>query len=456
MRWVKWLYPGMNIKRWLLLFAAGLIFSALGIGLFFRYKLIHIIEAFLNQLLYFTNNPLSDNASIIFGAFLLIIGIAFMAIATRKSIFSIVRSLAPGNNEHILDKIFAKSRLAKGPAITVIGGGTGLSVLLRGIKEITNNCTAVVTCADDGGSSGRIREAFGIIPPGDCRNCLIALADTEPLMEKLMQYRFKGGTELSGHSFGNLFITAMSDIVGNVEGALNETSKILKVRGKVIPSTLQPVELVAKLRDGRTIFGESVISKAKGQIINIRAIPDGITATQSAVHTILNADVVILGPGSLYTSVIANLLIDDIKQALLQTKATVIYICNVMTQPGETTGFTAYDHVHTLLQYLDNTNIIDYVVVNNQFDLHPELLAKYALENSAPVENDSNRINDLGIEVIQANMVSQNDLIRHNPSRLARTLIRLIYNLHIASPMNSLFEYFFIKNIMKKFKSTKE
>lgn len=455
MRWAKWLYPGMNIKRWLLLFAVGVILSALGIGLFFRYKLIHVIEASLNQLLYFANSPLPDNATIAFGAFLLVLGIVLMGVATRKSIYSIVQSLAPDNNKHMMDKIFSIRRLAKGPAITVIGGGTGLSVLLRGMKEISNNCTAVVTCADDGGSSGRIREEFGIIPPGDCRNCLISLADTEPLMEKLMQYRFKGTTELRGHSFGNLFITAMSDIVGDVEGALNETSKILKVRGRVIPSTLQPMELVAKLQDGRTIFGESVISKARGKIVDIKALPEGVHATNSAVQAILDADVVILGPGSLYTSVIANLLIDDIKQALLDTEATVIYVCNVMTQQGETSGFSAYDHVHALLQYTNNTNIIDYVVVNNQFDLQPELLEKYALENSEPVINDSDRIKALGIKVVKANLVSQDNLIRHNPDRLARTLIRMIYNLHISSPVDSIFDYFFIKNIMKKFKGKK-
>lgn len=455
MRWAKWLYPGMNIKRWLLLFAAGLILSALGIGLFFRYKLIHLIEAFLNQLLYFGNSQLSDNATIAFGAFLLVLGIILMGVATRKSIYSIVQSLAPENKKHMLDKIFSTRRLSKGPAITVIGGGTGLSVLLRGMKEISNNCTAVVTCADDGGSSGRIREAFGIIPPGDCRSCLTALADTEPLMEQLMQYRFKGSTELRGHSFGNLFITAMSDIVGDVEGALNETSKILKVRGKVIPSTFQPMELVAKLQDGRTIFGESVISKANGKIVNIKAIPEGVPATSSAVQAILNADVVILGPGSLYTSVIANILIEDIKQALLDTKATVIYVCNVMTQPGETTGFTAYDHVQALLEYTNNIHVIDYVVVNNQFELQPELLAKYALENATPVINDSERIQALGIKVVQANLVSQVNLIRHNSDSLARTLIRMIYNLHISSPVDSIFEYFFIKNIMKKFKGKK-
>lgn len=455
MRWAKWLYPGMNIKRWLLLFAAGLILSALGIGLFFRYKLIHLIEAFLNQLLYFGNSQLSDNATIAFGAFLLVLGIILMGVATRKSIYSIVQSLAPENKKHMLDKIFSTRRLSKGPAITVIGGGTGLSVLLRGMKEISNNCTAVVTCADDGGSSGRIREAFGIIPPGDCRSCLTALADTEPLMEQLMQYRFKGSTELRGHSFGNLFITAMSDIVGDVEGALNETSKILKVRGKVIPSTFQPMELVAKLQDGRTIFGESVISKANGKIVNIKAIPEGVPATNSAVQAILNADVVILGPGSLYTSVIANILIEDIKQALLDTKATVIYVCNVMTQPGETTGFTAYDHVQALLEYTNNIHVIDYVVVNNQFELQPELLAKYALENATPVINDSERIQALGIKVVQANLVSQVNLIRHNSDSLARTLIRMIYNLHISSPVDSIFEYFFIKNIMKKFKGKK-
>lgn len=451
-KWIKWLYPGMNIKRWLFLFSSGVILCAAGIALFFRYKFIHIVEAFLEQLTYMHGMPFADHRSMLFGFIILVLGILFMVIATRKSIQSVLQSVAPDHSKHLLDKIFSRKKLERGPAITVIGGGTGLSVLLRGMKEITNNCTAVVTCADDGGSSGRLREAFGIIPPGDCRNCLISLADTEPLMEKLMQYRFGGNTELAGHNFGNLFITAMSDIVGDMENALNATSQILKVRGRVVPSTMEPAELVATFVDGRVVYGESNISATGAKIKNISVVNPNMRATASAVEAIRNADVIILGPGSLFTSVIANLLVGDIKKALLDSKATKIYICNVMTQPGETDGFSACDHVSTLLEYTDNLQFLDYVIVNNQFDVNQNLLDKYALQNAYQVINDSDKIEKLGIKVVPANLLSQNDLIRHNPRRLARTLIRLIYDL---KNDNNIFEYFFIKNTIRKFKDEK-
>ncbi len=451
-RWIKWLYPGMNIKRWFFLFSTGVTLCAAGIALFFRYKFIHIVETFLEQLTYMHGMPFADHRSMLFGFAIFVLGIFFMVVATRKSIQSVLHSVAPDNATHLLDKIFSRKKLDRGPAITVIGGGTGLSVLLRGIKELTNNCTAVVTCADDGGSSGRLREAFGIIPPGDCRNCLIAMADTEPLMEKLMQYRFDGNSELAGHNFGNLFITAMSDIVGNMESALNTTSQILKVRGRVIPSTLQPAELIATLSDGRVVRGESSISSAGGKIKEICVAEPDMKATASAIEAIGSADVIILGPGSLFTSVIANVLIKDIKEALLQSKAVKIYICNVMTQAGETDGFTAFDHVRTLLSYMDDEQFLDYVIVNNQFDVQPALLEKYAQENAYQVVNDSERLQELGIKVVPTNLLSQDNLIRHNPRRLARTLIRLIYDL---KDSNNIFEYYFIKNIMRKFKEEK-
>ena len=449
MRWIKWLYPGMDIKRWLFLFTTGVIIAALGIALLFKYKFIHVVEKILSELTYFSSATNYNVISLSVGILLLIIGIFLMVLATRKSIHSILEAIAPENNNHLLEKIFSKKRLARGPVITVIGGGTGLSVLLRGIKQITNNCTAVVTSADDGGSSGRLRQEFGIIPPGDCRNCLIALADTEPLMEKLMQYRFKGENQLAGHNFGNLFITAMHDIVGDMEGALSATSEILKVRGRVIPSSVQPVELVAEMHDGKRVRGESSISQAVGKIARLEILPETPQATSSALKAIEEADVIILGPGSLYTSVISNLLIPEIKQALLKSAAVKIYICNVMTQPGETDGFSAFAHVQKLLEYTDGVKFLDYVILNNQLDINPELLEKYAAQGAYPVLNDSDKIIELGIKVVPANLISQDNLIRHNSNRLARTLIRLIYNLHLSNSIFNIFEYYFIKNIIK-------
>ena len=439
----------MDIKRWLFLFTTGVIIAALGIALLFKYKFIHVVEKILSELTYFSSATNYNVISLSVGILLLIIGIFLMVLATRKSIHSILEAIAPENNNHLLEKIFSKKRLARGPVITVIGGGTGLSVLLRGIKQITNNCTAVVTSADDGGSSGRLRQEFGIIPPGDCRNCLIALADTEPLMEKLMQYRFKGENQLAGHNFGNLFITAMHDIVGDMEGALSATSEILKVRGRVIPSSVQPVELVAEMHDGKRVRGESSISQAAGKIARLEILPETPQATSSALKAIEEADVIILGPGSLYTSVISNLLIPEIKQALLKSAAVKIYICNVMTQPGETDGFSAFAHVQKLLEYTDGVKFLDYVILNNQLDINPELLEKYAAQGAYPVLNDSDKIIELGIKVVPANLISQDNLIRHNSNRLARTLIRLIYNLHLSNSIFNIFEYYFIKNIIK-------
>lgn len=449
MRWIKWLYPGMDIKRWLFLFASGVIIAALGIALLFKYKFIHVVEKILSELMYFSSATNYSAISLTVGFLLLLVGIFLMVLATRKSIHSILESIAPENNNHLMEKIFSKKRLARGPVITVLGGGTGLSVLLRGIKQITNNCTAVVTSGDDGGSSGRLRQEFGIIPPGDCRNCLIALADTEPLMEKLMQYRFKGENQLAGHNFGNLFITAMHDIVGDMEGALSATSEILKVRGRVIPSSVKPIELAAEMQDGQVILGESSITKAAGKINRLYISSPKPKATQSALQAIAEADVIILGPGSLYTSVISNLLIPEIKQALLNSAAIKIYICNVMTQPGETDGYSAFDHVSKLLEYTDQINFIDYVILNNQMNINEVLLEKYAAEGAYPVKNDGEKLAELGIKIVPANLISQDNLIRHNSNRLARTLIRLIYNLHLSNSILNIFEYYFIKNIIK-------
>ena len=234
-----------------------------------------------------------------------------------------------------------------------------------------------------------------------------------------------------------------------MEGALSATSEILKVRGRVIPSSVQPVELVAEMHDGKRVRGESSISQAAGKIARLEILPETPQATSSALKAIEEADVIILGPGSLYTSVISNLLIPEIKQALLKSAAVKIYICNVMTQPGETDGFSAFAHVQKLLEYTDGVKFLDYVILNNQLDINPELLEKYAAQGAYPVLNDSDKIIELGIKVVPANLISQDNLIRHNSNRLARTLIRLIYNLHLSNSIFNIFEYYFIKNIIK-------
>ena len=236
MHLLKWLYPGMKFKRWLLLFSVGVMLVSLGLALVFNYKYLDLIEEAIFRAVYLWKGSYNYMFTTLVGIAVVVVGIGLMLIATRFVIRSVIMVLLPDNSERLVDIIYEKRRLGKGPNIAVIGGGHGLSVLLRGIKAATSNVSAVVTVADDGGSSGRLREDLGIIPPGDLRNCLVALADTEPLMEKLFQYRFKGKSELAGHSFGNLFIAAMTEVTGDVETALRESSKVLAVKGEVLPA----------------------------------------------------------------------------------------------------------------------------------------------------------------------------------------------------------------------------
>lgn len=245
MHLLKWLYPGMKFKRWLLLFSVGVMLVSLGLALVFNYKYLDVIEEAIFRAVYLWKGSYNYMFTTLAGIAVVIVGVGLMLIATRFVIRSVITVLLPDNSERLVDIIYEKRRLGKGPNIAVIGGGHGLSVLLRGIKAATSNVSAVVTVADDGGSSGRLREDLGIIPPGDLRNCLVALADTEPLMEKLFQYRFKGKSELAGHSFGNLFIAAMTEVTGDVETALRESSKVLAVKGEVLPASKEHVRLDA-------------------------------------------------------------------------------------------------------------------------------------------------------------------------------------------------------------------
>ncbi|MBQ8697800.1 MAG: YvcK family protein, partial [Schwartzia sp.] len=308
MHWhlLKWLYPGMKFKRWLLLFAAGVFLVSLGLALVFNYKYLDQIEEAIFRFIYTWRGSYDYTATALVGALFLLVGLAIMLAATRFVIRSVILVLLPENSSNLVDLIYEKRKLGRGPSIAVIGGGHGLSVLLRGVKEATSNVTAIVTVADDGGSSGRLREELGIIPPGDLRNCLVALADTEPLMEKLFQYRFGGESALAGHSFGNLFIAAMNEVTGDMETALVEASKVLAVKGRVLPASKEHVRLDAVMEDGTVVEGESRIPEAKKRIRRVRLFPEHAQAVGAALEAIRTADAVILGPGSLYTSILPN------------------------------------------------------------------------------------------------------------------------------------------------------
>ncbi len=424
---LKWLYPGMKFKRWFLLFAVGVITSGIGLALMFDYKYLDLIEESIFRAVYFWQGSYSYTMVSVVGFVAILLGVVLMLVATRNVIRSIILILVPDKSERLVDIIYAKRKLGRGPAVTVMGGGHGLSVLLRGIKSATSNVTAVVTVADDGGSSGRLREDLGIIPPGDLRNCLVALADTEPLMEKLFQYRFEGKGALAGHSFGNLFLAAMNEVTGDMETALQKSSKVLAVKGSVLPASKEHVRLDAIMTDGTVVEGESHIPEAHKKIRRVKLFPEKVQPVESALEALKNADAIILGPGSLYTSVMPNLLVDGMAEALRKSKALKIYICNVMTQPGETDGYTASMHVKAILDHAGK-GAIDFVLVNSR-EISPEMQEFYAAEGAQPVKVDEDAINAMGVGVVKADIINETDVIRHNPDKLCRSVMRMVYDL---------------------------
>ena len=317
----------MRVKRWILLSVAGVIICSMG-----------FVLTILNV------QPLQ-------GIALVLAGSAGVWVSFRKIIKSVVTALLPQREHELVNIMFQKRHSTRGPRVVVIGGGSGLSVLLHGLKEFTSNITAVVTVADDGGSSGRLRSQFDMPAPGDIRNCLVALADAEPLMSELFQFRFKESGELEGHSFGNLFILAMLKVTGDFDKAIKESSKILAIRGRVVPSTLKEVTLVARHTDGTQTSGETAIAKARVPIRKLSLEPENCAASEDALAAIHDAEVIVLGPGSLYTSILPNLLIEDIADAIARANVPKIYICNVMTQPHETDHFTAFNHVNVIAEH---------------------------------------------------------------------------------------------------------
>lgn len=426
MHLLKWLYPGMRFKRWLLLFAGGVMLASLGIAVVFNYKYIDNIEEAIFRAVYLWSGSYDYTFTALVGMLMVLLGFGVMLVAARFVIRSVITVLLPANSsEKLVDLIYEKRKLGKGPAITVVGGGHGLSVLLRGIKQATTNVTAVVTVADDGGSSGRLREELGMIPPGDLRNCLVALADTEPLMEKLFQHRFEGDSQLSGHSFGNLFIAAMAQVTGDVETALKESSKVLAVKGRVLPASKEFVRLDAIMEDGSIVCGESKIPEAHKKIHRVKLFPEHVEAVQSSLDALRDAEAIVLGPGSLYTSIMPNLLVEGIGDALCRSKAVKIYICNVMTQPGETDGYTASMHVKAILDHAGR-NAVDYVIVNST-PVPEDLKKKYAEAGAYPVIVDEDMLKALGVGVIKADLITNHDAIHHDPKKLAESVMQVVY-----------------------------
>ncbi|HAC62741.1 MAG TPA: hypothetical protein DCF68_04210 [Cyanothece sp. UBA12306] len=421
-RWFKWLSPGLLVKRWLLISATGMILILLGLAVFFKltpvYRFLEWTSKLLETLTTYIPNYISGPIALLFGLFLLFWG-------QSRTFGSITEPFHSEGDIELVDRLLAHRRRNRGPKIVAIGGGTGLSTLLRGLKQYSTNMTAIVTVADDGGSSGRLRREIGVLPPGDIRNCMAALADEEKLLTELFQYRFQAGDGLTGHSFGNLFLTVLTDITGDLEQAIAASSKVLAVRGKVLPATLSDVRLWAELSDGRFIEGESNITEAKGKIERIGCIPTDPPALPATIKAIEEADYIIIGPGSLYTSVIPNLLVPQIREALIKAKVPRIYVCNIMTQPGETDGYTVSDHLKAI-DRVCGQRLFDAVLVQRK-PPSSYALKRYAKESCHPVFGDREEVTNLGCRLVLANVMDEDPItgkVRHHPQKLARILLR--------------------------------
>jgi uncharacterized cofD-like protein len=431
--WLKWLYPGMRVKRWMLLTILGILLVLAGLVLTTNLQLIEWVDDALDYVFRQTGFNTAQFA-LPLGLALAALGFALVFGAIVQLQRSVLAAIAPDAQQDLADRIFQRRHLAQGQRIVVLGGGTGLSTMLRGLKEHTSNIAAIVTVTDNGGSSGRLTQQMGVLPPGDLRNCLVALADAEPTLARLFQFRFDAEHEgLAGHSFGNLFIAAMTEIYkGNYEQAIAATSKVLAIRGKVYPSTVQQVTLLGEMEDGTLVEGETQIAD-RGQEQPIKRIylrPENAQPLPEALEAIRLADAIILGPGSVYTSVIPNLLVEGIAEAVAKSRAMKIYVCNVMTQPGETDGYSAADHVRVLADHAPLTEagrrrLINHVLVNTQRPAE-ELLARYAKYGQQFVEPDLEAIRALGYTPSPAALISQSDVVRHDSALLADAIIRLM------------------------------
>ncbi len=418
---LKWLLPGMRIKRWLFLSLLGLVTFSTGLMLLTTNKPALLLELALIELVGSWTGWRPSSALVDWC--LVGTGLAVMLWSMHRWFLSVYHAAVPHHQKRLVELLYERRQLGHGLKIVALGGGTGLSTLLRGLKSHTSNLVAIVTVSDDGGSSGRLSKELGMLPPGDLRNCLVAMADDESLLSELFQYRFRDGQGLEGHSFGNLFLAALTELSGDFEVALKRASQILATRGRVLPATLTPVTLCARLKEGRCVRGESDIPKAQGAVSEVYLEPRRCHPPAEVLKVIAEADLVVLGPGSLYTSVIPNLLVEGVAEAVRACPAPKVYVCNVMTQPGETDGYSAADHLEALHRHVGGP-LVDYAVVN----VAPpnRLLSKYEREGAHPVKPDLPRIRELGVEPIPANLMNEDSLVRHDPVTLAETILEVM------------------------------
>jgi len=418
---MRWLWPGLGVKRWMAVGAVGIALVGFGAALsapsaarepgvigFVQRHLAAVAPPWVSALL------------------IMLAGAAVTFLGMRQMVRSIVHTVSPKDHGRLAEALYAKRCLADGPRLVALGGGTGLSTLLRGLKLWSPNITAVVTVSDDGGSSGRLRRDLGILPPGDIRNCLVALADVEPLMTQLFQYRFtdKAGQGLEGHSLGNLLIAALTGVTGDFKLAVEETSKVLAIRGRVVPCTLADVRLKAEMDDGSVLVGETTIADSPRGIARLRLEPEDAPPLDEVLGAIAEAQAIVVGPGSLYTSVLPNLLVPGVVEAIRRAPAPTIYVCNVMTQPGETDGYTASRHLEMLVKHL-GCNPFTVCLMNSCLPTAAVLQA-YRKEGAEPVRPEAAKVLELGSRPVVADLLSDEDLARHDSQKLAAAIMSVV------------------------------
>ena len=406
-----WLKPGVGVKRWCVLLGLGVLFVSIAIAMVIvRYYYLALIRLDID---------LAGTVVWTRVVLLLLVGILVIVYALVKVSNEIIGPFAP-TGRSVVSVVAERKRKRKGPRVVVMGGGTGMSTMLRGLKNCTSNITAIVTMADDGGSSGRLRKDIGILPPGDLRNCIVALADDEALLTQLFKYRFGDGDGVNGHSFGNLFITAMSEVTGSFERALAVSGQVLAIGGKVLPSTLEDVKLIADIRQHvgdsvHRVVGESAIPQQVGVIERIHLHPEDVPAHPQALSAILSAELIVLGPGSLYTSVIPNLLVKDIASAIENSRGLKVYVTNLATQIGETEKFSLCQHTQVINEYADES--FKLVLSNNSYvgKLMPEM---------EWVRTDADKCP--GWEIIAGDLADEISPWRHDSEKLAKALMALL------------------------------
>ncbi|MFB6290557.1 MAG: uridine diphosphate-N-acetylglucosamine-binding protein YvcK [Candidatus Bipolaricaulia bacterium] len=414
-KFLKWLFPGLRINQWSLL---GIFY-----GLLVVFSLVLLIGGKRIIVLYgwLTSNPFYYYLT----AGVVLLGGVIGLVWEMRRLGSPVTAPLDFLDRSPSNMIWKNRLLDRGPKVVTIGGGTGMSVLLRGLKLYTSNITAIVTVMDDGGSSGRLKREMDMLPPGDIRNCLIALADDESRMSKIFQHRFENGSELEGHSLGNLIIAGAEQMEGSFDRAIEETSKLLNIRGRVIPSTLKNTSLVARLEGGEVLSGESSLSDHPRRIETLE-LEEEAPPYSPAIEEIRSADVIVLGPGSLFTSLIPNLLVERVGKAIEEAEGKKFYVTNIMTEPGETDGFSATDHLETLDSFFD-ISCLDYVVVNVG-KTSQSLLNRYAREGAELVEPDFVDDNKYGIKPLLDDLVDTVELqgkktVKHDHQRLAKLIL---------------------------------